>query len=559
MGDIELAAIDWWVLAGYLVLIAAIGVIAGLRVKDTTHYFLGSRRFGTLLMVGQSFSTGTHAEMPVSLAGAVYNVGISGIWYQWKNMFATPFYWLIAPLFRRIRRTTTAELIEDRYGTWMGAFYTVFALAFFTINMASMLKGAAKVISQAAGGQIPVNEIVIAMTAVFILYSFVGGLAAIAPTEFLQGFFIIALSFLLIPLGWGNVGGMAGMRDALAAHKLSLATPQGIGWWFILMLTINGLVGIVAQPHLMAAVGTGKDEYTCRVGFLYGTFVKRFCTIGWALVGLMVAALVARGAFGIRSLHDPEEAFGFACRHLLFPGGPGLLIACVLAANMAGCSAFMVDSGALFTRNFYRKYLVPDRPDSHYLWVGRTSGVLITLASVLYAVFLIQRVLYSFLLTETMATFVGISVMGGIFWRRANRWGAMASIAASVGANFLLHYWAGRRLDYWDPNVFLAAMAAGVAALVLVSLLTAPEPKQALGSFYQRLQTPSDGSEDKEYEERTVAEQGRQLILVNLLRLRQAAAGLPLWRAYRIDLRGFAIGWVIAGGLVAVMWLILRI
>src|SRR5512142_539711 len=151
MREIELTAIDWAVLAGYLVLIALIGIVAGMRVKDTAHYFLGSRRFGKLLMIGQSFGTGTHAEMPVSLAGAVYTLGISGIWYQWKNMFATPFYWLIAPLFRRIRRTTTAEMIEDRYGSAMGAFYTLFALAFFTINMASMLKGAAKVISQAAG------------------------------------------------------------------------------------------------------------------------------------------------------------------------------------------------------------------------------------------------------------------------------------------------------------------------------------------------------------------------------------------------------------------------
>ena len=273
--EIKLAAIDWVVLIGYLIIIACIGVLAGLKVKDTGHYFMGSRKFGKLLMIGQSFGTGTHAEMPVSLAGAVYNVGISGIWYQWKNLFATPFYWLIAPLFRRIRRTTTAELIEDRYGSWMGAFYTLFALAFFTVAMASMLKGAAKVISQAAGGQVPVNEIVVAMTVVFVLYSFVGGLVATAYTDFLQGFLIIALSFLLIPLGWGTVDGMSGMRAALEGYKFSLATPQGIGLWFIFMLTVNGLVGIVAQPHLMATVGTGKDEYTCRVGFLYGTFVKQ--------------------------------------------------------------------------------------------------------------------------------------------------------------------------------------------------------------------------------------------------------------------------------------------
>jgi Na+/proline symporter len=429
--------------------------------------------------------------MPVSLAGAVYTIGISGIWYQWKNLFATPFYWLIAPLFRRIRRTTVAELIEDRYGSWMGAFYTVFALIFFTINMASMLKGAGKVISQAVGGHVPVNEIVVAMTLVFVLYSFVGGLVAAAWTDFLQGFLIIALSFMLIPLGWGEVGGLSGMRQALGANMFSLATPQGIGAWFIFMLTLNGLIGIVAQPHLIGAVGTGKDEYTCRVGFLYGTFVKRFCTVGWAMVGLMVAALVARGVGGLQGLHDPEEAFGYACRHFLFTGGVGLLIACVLAANMAGCSAFMVDSGALFTRNFYRKYLVKAKSDRHYLWVGRVSGVAITLVAVLYALFFIKRVLYSFLLTETMATFVGVSVLGGVFWRRGTRWGAITSIAAALGANFSLYHLRNQRLDHWDPNVFLGALVCGVVTYILVSLLTPREPASSLDSFYMRLETPA--------------------------------------------------------------------
>ena len=92
--EIQIAPIDWVVLAVYLVAIAAIGVIAGLKVKDTEQYFLGNRRFGKWLMIGQSFGTGTHAEMPVSLAGAVYHIGVSAIWYQWKNLFATPFYWL---------------------------------------------------------------------------------------------------------------------------------------------------------------------------------------------------------------------------------------------------------------------------------------------------------------------------------------------------------------------------------------------------------------------------------------------------------------------------------
>src|SRR5205823_14363146 len=170
------------------------------------------------------------------------------------------------------------------------------------------------------------------------------------------------------------VGGLHVMKATLEPFRFSLATPSGIGPWTIAMLTLNGLIGIMAQPQQLAAVGTGRDERTCRVGMFYGNFVKRVCTVGWALVGLMVAALLAQGRLHVTSLADPEDAFGLACRELLFPGALGLMIASILAANMSTCSAFLVDSGALFTEGLYRRRLAPDRPDSHYLWVGRCSG-----------------------------------------------------------------------------------------------------------------------------------------------------------------------------------------
>ena len=261
----NIAALDWAVLVAYLIVITAIGLVVGYRVRQSGEYFLGGRKFGPWLMIGQSFGVGTHAEMPVALAGAVYSVGASAIWYQWKNLFITPFYWLMAPVFRRIRRTTMAEFTDDRYGSWMAALYIVFAMCFFIINTGSMLKGAGKVISQATGGSVGVNEIVVAMTVMFILYSFVGGLVAAAWTDLFQGVLIIVLSFMLVPLGWQVVGGLDGMRASLEPFRFSLATPSGIGPWVIAMLTINGLVGIMAQPQQLAAVGTGKDERTCRL------------------------------------------------------------------------------------------------------------------------------------------------------------------------------------------------------------------------------------------------------------------------------------------------------
>jgi Na+/proline symporter len=297
---------------------------------------------------------------------------------------------------------------------------------------------------------------------------------------------------------------------------------------------------------MLATVGTGRDERTCRVGMLLGNFVKRVCTVGWMLVGLVAAALVARGAG--RPLADPENAFGFACRSLLFPGALGLLVASILAASMSACSAYMVDVGALFTEGFYRPHVRADGSDRHYLWVGRISGAAITMLGVLYAMFLIESVLYTFLLTETLATFVGIGLLGGIVWRRANRWGALASLLGALATNFSLYYLAGGRLDRWDPNVFLAALAVGVVALVVVSLATAPESQERIATLFERLGTNSDAP--------ARAERNDALLLVNVLRLRSAIAGRG-WRVFGEDLAGLAAGFVLVVGLIAATaWLL---
>jgi Na+/proline symporter len=569
--------LDWLIVGVYLAALCAVGIVATRRVKSTGEYFLGGRGFGRLLMVAQSFGVSTHAEMPVSLAGAVYSMGISAIWYQWKNLFAMPFYWIMAPVFRRVRRTTSAEVMEDRYGAGMGLLYVLFAFVFFVIALASVLKGGAKILSEVLGGGFSVNQVVVALAAVFVLYSFTGGLVASTWSNFLQGLLIIVFSVMLIPLGWNLVGGFKGMRLALPGYFFSMTTPRQIGPWFIAMLTLNGLIGIMAQPHMIAAVGTGKDEYACRVGFLHGTFMKRLCTIGWAIVGLMVAALVAKTVFGISRLSDPEEAFGFACRHLLTPGFRGLLFAGVMGASLACCSALMIDSGALFTQGFYRPRLAPGHSDRHYLWVGRVSGVAAVLLAVIYAVSFIQKVLYSFLLMETIATYMGISLVGGIVWRRANRWGAGGSVIVALTANFGLYHMRNERLDYWDPNIFLIALLSGIATLIFVSLLTPAERWPAVTRFFTNLETPSDlhvnsldgeSTKDATLAEdshgtvdpnRWAAEHGRQLLFVNLLQLRRGAQGLGFVRAYRDDLKGLLMGAGLCATLVITMWVILRL
>ena len=385
---------------------------------------------------------------------------------------------------------------------------------------------------------------------------------------------------MLIPLGWGFVGGLNGMKQTLPASSFSLATPAGIGLWFILALTLNGIIGIMAQPHMMAAVSTGKDEYACRVGFFHGNFLKRICTVGWAIVGLMVAVMVQKAIFGPYTLRDPEDAFGFACRHLLNPGFRGLLIASVMGAGLASCSALMIDSGALFTQGLYRPWLVREQSDRHYLWMGRVSGLVTVLIAVVYALFFIQRMLYSFLLTETLASYLGVSIIIGLIWARANRWGAVSSVIAALFTNFFLYHLKNLRLDYWDPNIFLTALGAGILSLVVVSLLTRPESEARMAWFFTQLETPSDLPLDEAVIQDSVAhnqpelvggaldfavkpsrshaQNGRQLLLVNLLHLRRGAGGVSFFKAYHDDLKGLWIGFALSAGLVAALWTLLQ-
>jgi hypothetical protein len=91
----------------------------------------------------------------------------------------------------------------------------------------------------------------------------------------------------------------------------SLIAPKELTLFTISMLVFSGLVGIVAQPHHMAVAGSGKTEMNCRVGWTYGNFIKRLCTIGWALAGLFAAALVVTGALPKADLDAKRElAFG---------------------------------------------------------------------------------------------------------------------------------------------------------------------------------------------------------------------------------------------------------
>lgn len=579
-----LTALDWTVVAAYVGGVTWLGLRMSRGVETTGDYFMGGRRFGKALMIAQAFGTGTRTSQVVAVSGGAAQQGFAAIWFQWMYLFSTPVYWLLAPVYRRLRYITIGDFFEKRYGTGLGAAYAAVGLLYFAITTGVMLRGAGLTIAGVTGGAVTVEAAVFAMVAFFVAYSLFGGLVAAVTTQAVQGLFILALSFLLIPFALADVGGFDGAQAALpeGVAWFSLVAAEEITLFYIVMAVVNALVGATVQPHHMAINGAGKDEVACRTGWTYGNFLKRFATVGWALTGVLIAAALPAFA-GDASRETRETAFGLAARELLPVGLVGLLVAAVAAAVVAGASSFMVNGSALFTRNVWRRFARPDASEAHYLAVGRWASVAVVAIGVVAALALPSVIDGLELLWKLMA-FLGIPFWAALVWRRSNRTGAWASLAAT---GLCLVFTGGVVGEAWSfPAQVALYLPVGVVTLVAVSLATRPEPENLLNEFHSLLNTPvgeegrlaaagievvheSGGSGNAEggppgtesamavtvparsgpvplLDDAPAAARGESLLLTNLPRLAPFSAA-----RYRVDLGGFAVAWAIVALLLA--------
>ncbi len=538
-----LATIDFAVIILYLVGITYIGFRSSRSVKSSGDFFMGGRRFGKLSMIAKAFGVGTRVDHVVAVTGASYEVGMSGVWYQWLYIFSTPFFWIIAPIYRRLRYVTTGDFFEERYGTSAAAAYTFGALLFLAVEIGMMLRGTATTVEALTQGALSADVMILVATLAFIGYSSVGGLVAAVSTKVLQSFLILVLSLLLVPFALSRVGGFEQLHRTLPAAMFDLFSSLEVSPFFILMVTINGLVGVIAMPHHMSIGGAGKSENSCRTGWTYGNVVKRFATLAWAFTGVIGAALFPTLVVG----GHREQALGMLILNLLPAGLVGLMIAAMLASLMAVCDAYMIDGAALYTRNVYRKLARAAADDQKVLRVGRISSIAVAVVGVGFA-FLLSDVVTGLTIIWKITAFLGIPFWIAVFWQRGNRYGLWASLAATTAAAL------GTQTLGWNLADQIALyLPAGIIVFVLVSLLTPPEPAEKLKAFYLLLHTPvgeeyrlAEAGVQPVLQGQSVAspsaesgvpleQQGHSLLLVDLLSLVRTFS----FKRYRVDIVGF--------------------
>lgn len=476
----SMTTLDFLVLIGYFVLMIGIGIYTSRKIHKQEDYFLGGRSFGKLLQTFAAFGAGTGSSDPVQTGRTTFTSGMSGMWSVMSWLFVTPFYWITGVWYRRMRHLTLGDWFVERYESKaIGVAYTIFGLLFFMVYGSMFFSAIGKVAAPMVGynevtigGEAyPIEYILVpAIGFVVLIYGIAGGLEAAYYTDLIQGLCIILLSVLLVPFGLnklveqfgtpgqdGMLDGFRIMHEQLPGEFFTIVGASGASEFplhRIIAVVIISLVGIVVQPHFIATGGgSAKTETNARVGLVTGNFLKRFCTIGWVLTGLIALALYSNNQ---ELIADPDKTWGVASRDLLPSGFTGLMLACLLAALMSSVDAYMVVGSALVVRNIYAAYINNQASEKTYIRLGRITGAIVVAGAVIISLFM-MNVFAQLQLTWVFGVLFAAPFWIGMYWRRATTGAAWITVAYCTLMFFVVPFLAPRlvpslRNDYLETN-----------------------------------------------------------------------------------------------------------
>lgn len=497
MEILGLELVIWVVLGVYFAGMILIGWFARRHIHDQNGYLLGNRTFNIWYMVMHAFGAGTNPGDVAGVVSKTVDRGAAGVWVSWMWLFGTPFYWIIAPIVRRLRAVTMADYFEQRYGGYSSVLYVLLATVGMTMCLASVLLATTRTVQGMmgkAGG--PDKDlwffgILFSSTFVFVLYGYFGGIIAAIKTDMVQGIMIIVLSCLAIPAalnmpelgGWAEVKAILRQASSEETDYLAIVDTRSFDLLNLILLSLSAPLTGLALPHLATVCGSGRTEWESRVGFATGNFLKRVCTMGWCVLALCWLALLIQTGTEIH----PDAAFGDSVRSLLSPFLQGVMLACVMAAAMSSGDAFQVTVAGLFSNNIYKRFLNPDASEATLLKVTRLAGLGFVGASLAVAIAYRNNMVNSIMDYFRILGFTGIAIAVGIVWRRMNGAGVYVGLLSAALCFLVLRY----GLEDVHPNVTTGLpLLAGITGCVVGSLVTRPPDPERVELFLKRIYTP---------------------------------------------------------------------
>jgi SSS family solute:Na+ symporter len=317
---------------------------------------------------------------------------------------------------------------------------------------------------------------------VVLIYTFLGGMWSVSLTDTVQFILMtVGIFFVMLPIGWGAVGGWQTLSGQLPVSHLRLDT---IGYETIFSYFLLFFLGLIIGQDIWQRVFTAKDARVARRGTVIAGVYCVAYAVAMALVG-MIAAVEFPG------LEDPQMAFATTAVDLLPPGASGMVLAGSLSALMSTASGPLLASSTLIANDLYRRFFAKEIADREFLkrtrWITGVVGV-----AVVCCALWIQDVIKALDIAYTLLSgSLFVPVFAGLFWKRANTAGTLASMCLSAGVAITgMSVWG---IDSTLPIIL--GLGTSLITLVVVSLVTTPPDRERLVHWEQRLAGTNDGSD----------------------------------------------------------------
>ncbi len=555
-----MAGLDWVIIGSYFTLLLAVAWWVARRNRDTPDdYFLAGRNLGWFLVGASIFASNIGSEHVVGLAGAGATSGVALAHYELHAWCLLVLGWVFVPFYSRALVYTMPEFLGRRFSptarwvlsviTLVAHVFTKFAVSIFAggIVFATLLPE----VSLQVGGA-TFNSFWIGSVAVVLLtglYTVLGGMRAVAYTDAVQTFILVAGSGLLTVFGLAKLGGWHELRRVLDPDLFNLWKPLApagmhgtwapvkesgrIAWYFntnypwIGMLFCAPIIGLwywCTDQYIVQRVLGARDERTARRGSIFAAYLKLSPVLLFIIPGLIALALAKTGrAPGLGVMVDAQgnaipqaaqAAFPLMVKHLLPAGLRGIVVAGLLAALMSSMAGAFNASSTLFTMDLYQKFR-PQASQHQLVWVGRAATVAMVVISLLW-IPVIQgaRGLYDYLqgVQGYLAPPIFTVFVFGIFNRRLNAKGCLAALLVGFAlgvfrlavdtpvslrlAGFATGYppgtflWIVNNLYFQYYSLFIFIVS--VVVMVVVSYATAPPTSEQLAGLTYGTITPAD-------------------------------------------------------------------
>ncbi len=486
----------------YLIVTIAIGVWSSKKNETTEDFYLGGRKLGPIVTAMSAEASDMSSYLLMGVPGVAYVSGLAdATWTIIGLAVGTYLNWLIVAKRLRIytvkanNSTTVPEFISNRFGDDKKILSVIAAaviIIFFVPYTASGFSACGKLFSTLFGMNYLTAMIISAI--VIVAYTTLGGFLAASTTDFIQS--IIMTFAILTVLGYGvvtaggfenvkvNAQGMAGYLSMVQTHTADGAAPYGP---ITILSTLAWGLGYFGMPHILLRFMAIEDHNKIKLS-------RRIATI-WVVISMAIAVGIgiagrAMSEVGvIPKLEDGETVLIEISRLLAGHGAlaaiiAGVILAGILAATMSTADSQLLAAASSVSKDILNGVFWKNMSEKTAMLLARITVLVISVIAMIIArdpnssVFSVV----SFAWAGFGAAF-GPVILTALFWRRTNRQGALAGMVCGGVMVFVWKFLVRPMGGAWNIYELLPAFIVALAAIIIVSLLTAAPEKEITEVF----------------------------------------------------------------------------